>query len=55
VRYRGTKDDPDRPVFLFEDDLLSMSHNDMEFMVPLDDKRSIRRIVFDPDAMSVQV
>jgi hypothetical protein len=42
-------------VLPFITDVPKLPTDEQRFMVPLDDKRSIRRIVFDPDALKVTV
>ncbi len=52
VAYRGTVNEPNQ-LNLFSGDVRSHDSNDKK-IVPYDDKRSIRRIVFDPNMLSVK-
>jgi hypothetical protein len=53
VRFKGTVNEPYQMALPFITDLPKLSPDEQKFMVPLDDKRSIRRIVFDPEAFKV--
>ena len=53
VRFEGTKNEPYQTVMPLTEELPSLAEAERAFMVPLDDKRSIRRIVFDPDVLTV--
>ena len=53
VRFTGTVNEPYQTVLPFTDDVPSLPSDEQRFIVPLDDKRSIRRIVFDPDVLRV--
>jgi hypothetical protein len=56
VRLRGTQNDPDQlPLFLEEQHIAQLGPSEAEYVVPMKDKRSIRRIVFDPDRMDVTI
>ena len=50
VRFKGTSYQIPLPFTL---DVPKLPTEEQQFMVPLDDKRSIRRIVFDPDALKI--
>ncbi len=49
VRFKDTVNEPFQTVMPFIEDVPKLPKEEQEYMVPLDDKRSIRRIVFDPD------
>lgn len=51
VKFQGTSIEPYQTVIVFAEDLLTFDEKEREYMVPLDDKRSIRRIVFDPSEL----
>ena len=53
VRFKGTVNEPYQMVLPFITDVPKLPPDEQKFMVPLDDKRSIRRIVFDPDVLKV--
>lgn len=53
VRFKGTVNEPYQSALPFTEDILKLAVNERKFLVPLDDKRSIRRIVFDPDALKI--
>jgi hypothetical protein len=56
VRFISTKEtvnESSQGVFPFMSDVPKLSADEQKFMVPRDDKRSIRRIVFDPDVLKV--
>jgi len=53
VRLRGTINEIREEVFWEMDDPDRLTPSDRNLMVPVDDKRSIRRITFDPDTVSV--
>ena len=55
VRFKGTVNEPYQMVLPFITDVPKLPTEEQRFMVPLDDKRSIRRIVFDPDTLKVTV
>lgn len=51
VRFKGTENQPFQE-FLFETrNVENLTKEEAKYMVPLDDRRSIRRIVFDPDTL----
>lgn len=54
VRFRGTVNEPKQNVFLFAEDVSALPADEREYTVPIDDKRSIRRIVFDPECLEVR-
>jgi len=49
VRFKGTENEPQDPIETSE-----IRKEDAKFMVPIDDKRSVRRIVFDPDTLDAK-
>lgn len=49
VRFKGTVNEPYLSVLPLTSDVSKLSEEEQRFLVPLDDKRSIRRIVFNPD------
>ncbi|MCH7813478.1 MAG: hypothetical protein IID40_05600, partial [Planctomycetes bacterium] len=51
IRFRGTVNEVSDDVFLDADKIKAGGH-DCDF-VPYDDRRSIRRIIFDPDAVEI--
>jgi len=51
--FHGTVNEPSQGAFPFMADVPKLPKEEKRFMVPLDDRRSIRRIVFDPDALKV--
>ena len=53
VRFRGTVNEPRQEVFLTQEAIGNLQAEERKSIVPFDDKRSIRRIVFDPDRVSV--
>jgi hypothetical protein len=53
ARLRGTKDEIQEQMFWEQEHLDSLSAEQRSLLVPVDDKRSIRRITFDPDDLSV--
>lgn len=53
VRFKDTVNEPYQSVMPFISDVPRLPKEEQQFMVPLDDKRSIRRIVFDPDDLKV--
>ena len=53
ARFKGTVNEPYQSTFPFMSDVPKLPKDEQRFMVPLDDKRSIRRIVFDPDALKI--
>jgi hypothetical protein len=54
VRFKDTANEPYQ-LFLVENDfLVGMSADEKKHMVPLDDRRSIRRIVFNPDTLQTE-
>ncbi len=53
IRFRGTVNEPKENVFFDTGSLANLSEQERSSIVPFDDKRSIRRIVFDPDKLSV--
>ena len=53
VKFKDTKNEPYQIVMPLTSELASLNNNERRYMVPLDDKRSIRRIVFDPDMLKV--
>jgi hypothetical protein len=53
VRFIGTVNEPYQIALPFTEYLHNLSYEEQKLMVPLDDKRSIRRIVFDPDVLRV--
>jgi len=54
IRFRGTVNEPHQDLFFDQDSLGWMSDEEKKGIVPFDDKRSIRRIVFDPDKLLVE-
>ena len=50
VRFKGTAYQIALP---FTSDVPKLPTAEQQLMVPIDDKRSIRRIVFDPDALEI--
>lgn len=53
VRYRGTVNEPVQEIFFDPASPPDLPDEKLGAIVPLDDKRSIRRIVFDPDRLEV--
>jgi hypothetical protein len=53
IRSRGTVNEPRQEVFFENASLGTLEEEERKSIVPLDDKRSIRRIVFDPDRLVV--
>jgi hypothetical protein len=53
ARLRETVDAVREPVFWENDERSVLSEEERSLLVPVDDKRSIRRITFDPDDLSV--
>jgi hypothetical protein len=53
VRFVGTVNEPYQIALPFTEELGNLSNEEQYLMVPIDDKRSIRRIVFDPDSLRV--
>jgi hypothetical protein len=54
VAYRGTVNEPKQEVFFDEDDIREMPEKEKVGIVPYDDRRSIRRIVFNPDDLTIE-
>jgi hypothetical protein len=52
VRFKGTVNEPRELVIAETKELLKLPGREREHMVPLDDKRSIRRIIFDPEKLT---
>jgi hypothetical protein len=52
VRFKGTVNEPHELVIAQTKDLPRLTGREREYMVPLDDKRSIRRIIFDPEKLT---
>jgi hypothetical protein len=55
IKFRGTVNQPREQVFFEPDEVKTLDEKERECIVPFDDKRSIRRIVFDPDHLTVSV
>jgi hypothetical protein len=53
VRFRGTVNQVREEVFWQGDTQETLTEDERRLMVPIDDRRSIRRITFDPDSMGV--
>ncbi len=53
VAYRGTVNEPSQLILFTNDDINLLASSEKTGIVPYDDKRSIRRIVFDPTALTV--
>jgi hypothetical protein len=53
VRFRGTVNQVLEDVFLQAELPQALGEDERRLMVPIDDRRSIRRITFDPDSMTV--
>lgn len=53
VAYRGTVNEPNQQILFSKEDLKSLPEDEKQGIVPFDDKRSIRRIVFDPDQLAI--
>ncbi|MGD0352118.1 MAG: hypothetical protein ABSB38_01255 [Dehalococcoidia bacterium] len=61
VRFIGTVYEPNQGMVKngyqakmhFADEVVTVQDEEQEFMVPHDDRRSVRRIVFDPDAIKI--
>lgn len=53
ARFRSTVNEVSEQVFWTESDQSQLAEEERRQMVPVDDKRSIRRITFDPDKMEV--
>jgi len=53
VKFKDTKNEPYQIVMPLTNELASLNNDERRYMVPLDDKRSIRRIVFDPDMLKL--
>lgn len=54
VRFRGTVNQVREDVFWHENSPEMLTDDERRLMVPIDDRRSIRRITFDPDSMIVE-
>ncbi len=54
IRFKGTGNEPYQTIMPTMMELESLSQAEGKYMVPLDDKRSIRRIVFDPDSLELR-
>lgn len=54
IRFKGTGNEPYQTVLPLTQDLESLSQEERNYIVPLDDKRSVRRIVFDPDNLKLR-
>ena len=54
VRFSGTVNEPFLTIMPLFDEVQNMDDDEKKYIVPLDDKRSIRRIVFDPDELSIK-
>jgi len=54
IRFRGTVNEPRQQVFFETASLGGLKEEERRFTVPFDDRRSIRRIVFDPESLSVE-
>jgi len=52
VRFKGTVNEPLETVIADTKDLRRLTDQERKHMVPLDDKRSIRRIIFDPEMLT---
>jgi hypothetical protein len=55
VRFKGTVNEPHEMVIAPTKDISTLPDDERAHMVPLDDKRSIRRIIFDPDKLVSEV
>jgi len=55
VRFKGTVNEPYQLALPFTSEVPELPTDEQRFMVPLDDKRSIRRIVFDPDLLKTTI
>lgn len=53
IRFKGTVNEPYLSVLPLTSDVAKLPKEEQQFLVPLDDKRSIRRIVFDPEAFQL--
>lgn len=53
VRFRNTVNEVPENVFWLDEGQAEVSAEEKELLVPVDDKRSIRRIVFDPDSLDI--
>ena len=53
VRFRGTVNEVQERIFWDSSDLDDLADDQRQLLVPVDDKRSIRRIMFDPDVLAV--
>jgi hypothetical protein len=53
VKFKGTVNEPYQSLMPLTSDLECLGIDERRYMVPLDDKRSIRRIVFDPDKFDI--
>ncbi len=53
IKTKGTVNESPQGAFPFMSDVPNPPSDKQEFMVPRDDKRSIRRIVFDPDVLRI--
>jgi hypothetical protein len=53
VRFRGTVNQVREEVFWQGEMQDALTEDERRLMVPIDDRRSIRRITFDPDSMTV--
>lgn len=54
VRFRGTVNEPRQEVFFETSEVEALGEEEQRSIVPFDDRRSIRRIVFDPDSLAVE-
>ncbi len=54
VAYRGTVNEPNQQILFSKEDIRTLPEDEKQGIVPFDDRRSIRRIVFDPDKLTVE-
>ena len=54
IRFRGTVNAPRQEVFFETSEVGSLQEDERQSIVPFDDRRSIRRIVFDPESLAVE-
>jgi hypothetical protein len=52
VRFKGTDNEPYEGFLFKTEEMPKLGLQEAKYLVPLDDKRSIRRIVFDPDTLN---
>ncbi|MGD0805981.1 MAG: hypothetical protein ABSA10_00635 [Anaerolineales bacterium] len=54
ITYRGTVNEPRQEIFFTRKDVALLPEDERKGIVPFDDRRSIRRIVFNPNELSIE-